>query len=167
LFRDTFDPIKGQNNQGKQNLTELVTPMTGGAVRQYYNRLLFSIGLRSEKKKRHDFSVHSFRKWFKTRCEIGGMKPVNVETLLNHSTGISDSYYRPRESELLSEYLAVAEQHLSISTENKFRTELEREREENRKDLEEERASRNQMAQKLMEVTERLEKLEQKKDVNG
>jgi hypothetical protein len=95
------------------------------------------------------------------------MKPVNVETLLNHSTGISDSYYRPRESELLSEYLAVAEQHLSISTENKFRTELEREREENRKDLEEERASRNQMAQKLMEVTERLEKLEQKKDVNG
>ena len=39
--------------------------------------------------------------------------------------GISDSYYRPRESELLEEYLAVAEQHLSVSTENKFKTDLE------------------------------------------
>ena len=69
--------------------------------------------------------VHSYRKWFKTRCEIGGMKPVNVETLLNHSTGISDSYYRPLESELLDEYLAVAEQHLSVSTENKYKRDLE------------------------------------------
>jgi integrase len=125
LFRDKFDPIKGEYDHGKQDAIERVIPMTAPAVRQYYNRLLFSIGLRSEKKRRHDFSVHSYRKWFKTRCEIGGMKPVNVETLLNHSTGISDSYYRPLESELLAEYLAVAEQHLSVSTENKFRTELE------------------------------------------
>jgi integrase len=125
LFRDKFDPIKGEYGHGKEDATEKVIPMTGPAVRQYYNRLLFSIGLRNEKKRRHDFSVHSFRKWFKTRCEIGGMKPVNVETLLNHSTGISDSYYRPLESELLAEYLAVAEQHLSVSTENKFKTQLD------------------------------------------
>ena len=126
LFRDKFDPIKGQNGQpSRQQATDKVVAMTGPAVRQYYNRLLFSIGVRSEKKRRHDFSVHSFRKWYKTRCEIGGMKPVNVETLLNHSTGISDSYYRPRESELVDEYLAVCEQNLSVSTENKFKSELE------------------------------------------
>jgi integrase len=125
LFRDKFDPIKGQYGHGKQDALKKVIPTTPMAVRLYYNRLLFSIGLRSEKKRRHDFSVHGFRKWFKTRCEIGGMKPVNVETLLNHSTGISDSYYRPRESELLEEYLAVCEQHLSVSTENKFKSELE------------------------------------------
>jgi integrase len=125
LFRDKFDPIKGQYGHGKQDSKEKVIPMTAPAVRQYYNRLLFSIGLRSERKRRHDFSVHSYRKWFKTRCEIGGMKPVNVETLLNHSTGISDSYYRPLESELLTEYLAVAEEHLSISTENKFKAQIE------------------------------------------
>jgi hypothetical protein len=64
------------------------------------------------------------------------MKPVNVETLLNHSTGISDSYYRPRESELLEEYLAVAEQHLSVSTENKFKTELEEVRKASREERE-------------------------------
>ena len=84
LFRDKFDPIKGQYGHGKQASLEKIVPMTSPAVRQYYNRLLFSIGIRSEKMRRHDFSVHGFRKWFKTRCEIGGMKPVNVETLLNH-----------------------------------------------------------------------------------
>jgi integrase len=63
-------------------------------VRQYYNRLLFSIGIRNQKNKRHEFSVHGFRK-FKTKAEIGGMKPINIETLMGHSTGISDFYYRP------------------------------------------------------------------------
>jgi len=33
------------------------------------------------------------------------MKPINVETLMGHSTGISDSYYRPTEKELLEDYL--------------------------------------------------------------
>ena len=27
------------------------------------------------------------------------MKPINIEILMNHSTGISDSYYRATESE--------------------------------------------------------------------
>ncbi|CAN5281071.1 hypothetical protein BH18THE2_BH18THE2_26500 [soil metagenome] len=124
LFRDKFDPIKGQYGHGKAISLVRVIPMTPPAVRQYYNRLLFSVGIRSEKKRRHDFSVHGFRKWFKTKCEIGGMKPINVETLLNHSTGISDSYYRPRESELLDEYLTIVD-HLSIRTESKLKNELE------------------------------------------
>ena len=33
------------------------------------------------------------------------MRPINVEMLMGHSTGISDSYYRPNENELLSDYL--------------------------------------------------------------
>ena len=33
------------------------------------------------------------------------MKPINVEWLMGHSTGISDSYYRPTENELLEDYL--------------------------------------------------------------
>jgi integrase len=148
LFRDKFDPIKGQYGHGKQNALKKVFPTTPMAVRLYYNRLLFSIGLRSEKKRRHDFSVHGFRKWFKTRCEIGGMKPINVETLLNHSTGISDSYYRPRESELLEEYLAVAEQHLSVSTENKFKS-----------DLEELRKTNKEYKEKIKQQSEEKEKM--------
>jgi hypothetical protein len=33
------------------------------------------------------------------------MKPINIERLMNHSTGISDSYYRATEQELLEDYL--------------------------------------------------------------
>ena len=47
-----------------------------------------------------------------TRCASGskpaenaGMKPINIEKLMNHSTGISDSYYRATEQELLEDYL--------------------------------------------------------------
>ena len=34
-------------------------------------------------KKRHPYQAnHSLRKWFKTRCEIAGMKPINIEKLM-------------------------------------------------------------------------------------
>jgi hypothetical protein len=44
------------------------------------------------------------------------MKPIDVETLLSHSTGISNSYYRPTESELLEDYLKVQD-FLTLGTE--------------------------------------------------
>jgi hypothetical protein len=97
--------------------------MTGAAVRQYYIRLLFCIGMRKERKRRHNFSVHGFRKFFKTKAEIGGMKPINVETLMGHSTGISDSYYRPTEKELLDDYLKIVD-NLTVRTEGTFKAEV-------------------------------------------
>ncbi|MCP8304883.1 MAG: hypothetical protein H3Z50_05390 [archaeon] len=33
------------------------------------------------------------------------MKPANIELLMGHSIGISDSYNRPTEKELLEDYL--------------------------------------------------------------
>lgn len=126
LFRDKFDPIKGLYGHGKKDSKEIVIPMTAPAVRQYYYRLLYSIGIRNEKKKRHDFSVHGFRKFFKTKAELGGMKPINVETLMGHSTGISDSYYRPTEKDLLEDYSKVVE-HLAITTESILQIEVKEE----------------------------------------
>ncbi len=134
LFRDKFDPIKGQYGHGKKDSKNIVIPMTAPSVRQYYNRLLHSIGIRSEKKRRHDFSVHGFRKYFKTRAEQSGMKPINVEILMGHSVGISDSYYRPTESELLQDYLRAADA-LTISQERQLSLEV-RELHEKSKDNE-------------------------------
>jgi hypothetical protein len=75
------------------------------AVKRLIERVLWDSGLRVEKKRRHEFAVdHGFRKFFKAQCEQV-MKPINVETLIGHSTGISDSYYRPTENELLEDYL--------------------------------------------------------------
>src|SRR5919109_3817780 len=76
-------------------------------------RAIWAQGLRKKlepRKKRHPYQAnHSLRKWFKTRCEIAGMKPINIEKLMNHSTGISDSYYRATENELLEDYLKAVE----------------------------------------------------------
>jgi hypothetical protein len=33
------------------------------------------------------------------------MKPINIEKLMNHSVGISDSYYRATENEMYENYL--------------------------------------------------------------
>ena len=52
------------------------------------------------------------------------MKPINVETLMGHSTGISDSYYRPTENDLLDDYLKIVD-HLTIRTESTFKAEVE------------------------------------------
>jgi integrase len=127
LFRDKFDPIKkqkGRGHHGQKDAKEIAIPMTGPSIIQYYNRLLFSIGIRNQKKRRHDFTVHGFRKYFKTRAELAGMKPINIEILMGHSVGISDSYYRPTEKELLQDYLRVTDA-LTVSPENRLRHELE------------------------------------------
>lgn len=58
------------------------------------------------KRNRYEFQTnHGFRKWFKTRCEQSGMKSIDIETVMGHSIGVSDSYYRITEEELLNEYL--------------------------------------------------------------
>lgn len=87
-----------------------------------------------EGQRRHEFQTdHGFRKFFKTRAEQV-MRPINVETLMGHSTGNSDSYYRPNERELLDDYLkAVPEltilpenqQHLQIVKQEERISELE------------------------------------------
>lgn len=41
----------------------------------------------------------------KTQCDFAGMKLINIAHLIGHSTGISDSYYRPTENQLLEDYL--------------------------------------------------------------
>src|SRR6266487_5595075 len=99
-------------------------------------RAIWAQGLRKKLepgKKRHPYQAnHSLRKWFKTRCEIAGMKPINIEVLLNHSCGISDSYYRITETELLQDYLHAIE-FLSINgNEMKLTKEVEELREKSR-----------------------------------
>ncbi len=83
-------------------------PLERDAIRAVVHRLLKEAGIRrnSDKgAKRFEFQAdHGFRKFFKTRCEQS-MKPIHVEMLMGHSTGVSGRYYRPNERELLEDYL--------------------------------------------------------------
>ena len=109
VMRDLWDTRVAQG----RGLVTCPKKLTSLGVKRLMERAIWAQGLRKKLepgKKRHPYQAnHSLRKWFKTRFEIAGMKPINVEKLMNHSTGISDSYYRATESELLEDYLKAVE----------------------------------------------------------
>jgi integrase len=124
LFRDKFDPLVTAYLTYGGGKPEEPKIMTGATIRVYYNRLFYECGFRISPKRRHEFTVHGFRKWFKTRCENAGVKPIITELLMGHSVGISDSYYRPTVKDLLEEYLKAVDA-LTISNENRLKMQVE------------------------------------------
>jgi hypothetical protein len=114
IMRDLWDTSVAKG----RGMATAPKKLSSSGIKRLIERAIWAQGLRTQLpngKKRHPYqAVHSMRKWFKTRCELGGMKPLNIETLLSHSTGISDSYYRPTENELLEDYLNVT-QSLSVT----------------------------------------------------
>ena len=101
LIRDRWQATARGSYEGEILRPKRLQP---SGIKRLFEDMLWKFGLRKEKKRRHEFSIHSIRKFFKTRAEQV-MRPINVETLMGHSTGISDSYYRPTEKELLEDYL--------------------------------------------------------------
>lgn len=74
--------------------------------------------------KRHEFkAMHGFRKFYKTACEQV-MKPANIELLIGHTIGISSSYYKPTESQLLEDYLKAVDA-LTISNEYRLKKQVD------------------------------------------
>jgi hypothetical protein len=127
VLRDLWDTTA----RGK-GLASHPRKLSSSGVKRLIERALWAQGLRTtlqENKKRHPYqAIHSMRKVFKTRCELAGMKPLIIEELLSHSTGINDSYFRPTEDELLQAYIDI-EPTLSIedSGENNLRQSISEE----------------------------------------
>ncbi len=119
LMRNLWDVTTPSG--GPRGLATVPKKLKHTGVKSLIERALRAQGIRTKMedgKKRHPFQTdHGFRKYFKTRCELGGMMSINIEGLMNHSTGVSDSYYRPKEKEILEDYLKAAKS-LTIS-ENK------------------------------------------------
>jgi hypothetical protein len=44
---------------------------------------------------------HGFRKFFKTTCINAGMNPLYSEYLMGHRSGLTKSYFKPSDAELL------------------------------------------------------------------
>lgn len=93
LMRDLWDTRVAQG----RGLVTRPKKLAALGIKRLLERAIWAQGLRKKLepgKKRHPYQAcHSLRKWFKTRCEMSGMKPINVEILMNHSCGISDNYY--------------------------------------------------------------------------
>ena len=105
ILRNLFYPDRGSR---PSTFARVVIPLRSGGVKRLMEDALWRTGLRkplTEGTRRHEFEgVHGLRKYFKTHAEQA-MKPINVEILMGHSVGVSDSYYRPKEAEILEDYL--------------------------------------------------------------
>jgi hypothetical protein len=81
-------------------------------VKALVENAIWTQGLRAKLpagKRRHEFQAdHGFRRFFITHAKQV-MKPINVEILISHSTGASDSYYRPIEKVFLEDYLKAVD----------------------------------------------------------
>jgi integrase len=75
-------------------------------------------------------SGHGCRKFFKTQAEQV-MKPANVELLSGRDIGVSQSYYKPTEQQLLSDYLNAVEL-LTVNEESKLKINIEKLEEKDR-----------------------------------
>jgi integrase len=134
VMRDLWNAAKPPKKEQKGNIHDPIRLQSVG-IRRLVERALWAQGIRTELesgRRRHEFQTdHGFRKWYKTRCEIAGMKPINIEKLMGHSVGISDSYYRATENQLLDDYLKAVP-ILTISSEHRLQDQMEKLAEETR-----------------------------------
>lgn len=82
--------------------------LKSSGIKRLLERALWEQGIRqplTAGAKRHEWKgAHGFRKVYKSRTEQI-MKPINVEITMGHDIGVSASYYKPTEHEVLEDYL--------------------------------------------------------------
>jgi hypothetical protein len=96
---------------------------------------------------------HGFRKFTHTTMANKLINPEIREMLLGHSIGLSDSYYRPSEFQLLQEYLKVVND-LTINNEFRLSKQVQQLKEKNED-------SEYIIKGKLQEKEEQIKKLEE------
>lgn len=103
VLRDEFDTAKSS-----RGLATVAKRLQSSGLKRLIERALWAQKLRKpleDGQRRHEFKAdHGFRKYFKTVGEKY-MKSINVERLMGHSLGVTDSYYRISEEDLLNDYL--------------------------------------------------------------
>jgi integrase len=94
--------------------------LKSSGINRLLERALWEQGLRhplSKGVRRHEWkAAHGFRKYYKSHAEQV-MKPINVEITMGHDIGLSESYYKPTEKEVLEDYLK-ATPLLTINADN-------------------------------------------------
>ena len=84
-------------------------PLNSSAITRLLNRAWQTQKIRpklQQGEKRHEFkTAHGFRKYFKTQAEQARIPSIKIEMLMGHSLGVTDSYARFTEEEMLEDYL--------------------------------------------------------------
>ncbi len=86
--------------------------LKSSGMKRLLERALWEQGIRQPLKegaKRHEWkAAHGFRKFYKSHAEQV-MRPINVEITMGHNIGVSASYYKPKEKEVLEDYLKAVD----------------------------------------------------------
>lgn len=105
----------------KSGLAKLPQKLKASGIKRLLERALWEQGVREplqNGKRRHEWkAAHGFRKLFKTIAEQH-MRPINVEILMGHNIGVSASYYKPKELEVLEDYLRAVD-YLTVNRDKK------------------------------------------------
>lgn len=126
LMRDIWQTTNVKYG-AKWGLATCPKKLNSYAIKRILERGLWSQGLRKileNGEKRHAYkAAHGFRKFYKTRTEQV-MRPLNVEITLGHDIGLSGSYYKPTEKEVLEDYLKAVNLLTINSTEKILEKEI-------------------------------------------
>lgn len=105
----------------KSGLAKRPQRLKSSGIKRLIERALWEQGIRQpleNGQRRHEWkAAHGFRKLFKTISEQH-MRPINVEILMGHNIGVSASYYKPKEHEVLEDYLRAVD-YLTVNREKK------------------------------------------------
>jgi hypothetical protein len=86
--------------------------LKSSGIKRLLERALWEQGIRQPLKegaKRHEWkAAHGFRKFYKSHAEQV-MRPINVEITMGHNIGVSASYYKPKQKEVLEDYLKAVD----------------------------------------------------------
>jgi hypothetical protein len=134
--------------------------LKSSGIRRIIERALWEQGLRKplgEGEKRHEWkAAHGFRKFYKTRTEQI-MKPINVEISMGHNIGLSSSYYKPTEKEVLEDYLKAIHLLTIRNASNRFQKEISELKEKNK---ENDYIIRGKLEEKDYQINELMKKQE-------
>ena len=119
LMRDIWQTTN-INYGAKLGLATAPKKLKSSGIKRLLERALWEQGIRqplADGVRRHEWkAAHGFRKFYKTHAEQV-MKPINVEITMGHNIGLSACYYKPKEKEVLEDYLK-ATNLLTISNDN-------------------------------------------------
>lgn len=101
--------------------------LKSSGIKRIIERALWEQGIRHPPKtgeKRHEWkAAHGFRKFYKSHAEQV-MRPINVEITMGHDIGVSSSYYKPQEKQVLTDYVNAVDLLSINDSEKKLHTKV-------------------------------------------
>ena len=125
------------NYGAKFGVAKYPKPLKSSGIKSLLERALKAQGLvkplkkENNERRREWKGAHGLRKFYQTNAEKV-MKSINVEITMGHNIGITASYYKPREKEVLDDYLKAIDLLTIDSDDIVLRKHIQKLEEENR-----------------------------------